>query len=75
MHLNSLSSYFIEKNYLSILEACYVRLPERLITLISLAEFSLIKKKKKKGAPTEITTTPLSESNPKQRTADNANNN
>lgn len=41
MPLNSRSSYFIEKNYLSILEARYIGLPERLNALISLAEFSL----------------------------------
>lgn len=48
MHLNSQSSYFLEKNYLNILESCYMRLPERLKALMSLTEYcvSLIGKKK-----------------------------
>lgn len=41
MHLNSQSSYFLEKNYLSILESCYMRLPKRLKALISLTKFSV----------------------------------
>lgn len=47
MHLNSQSPYFLEKNYLSILESHYMRLPERLNALISLTEYSFLLRKKK----------------------------
>jgi len=51
MHLNSQSTYFTEKNYLNISEACYVRLPERLNALISLTELSLVWGEKKERVP------------------------